>query len=133
MRRISPTRAQARSTTRCWPVIWRSFNFNRSEVVVKRTIVLAGMLVAVAISNLGAGYTPLLFTVLDIDSATSLPWNSPRNYLGIVEDYDVRHLVADTKRLLTPTMPTIVRMETLRRAAVYASRDRQAAEQLVAF
>jgi len=100
---------------------------------MKRTIVVAGMLVAIAAANVGAGYAPLLFTVLDIDSATSLPWNSPRNYLGIVEGYDVHHLVADTERLLKQPMPTIVRMETLRRAAVYASRDAQAAEQLVAF
>ena len=40
--------------------------------------------------------------------------------------------MADTETLLTPSTPTIVRMETLRRASIYASRERALAEQLIA-
>jgi hypothetical protein len=39
--------------------------------------------------------------------------------------------MSDTQALLTPATPVVVRMETLRRAALYASRDRQVAEQLL--
>ena len=35
--------------------------------------------------------------------------------------YDVSRLVADTLGLLTPSMPVVVRMETLRRATIYAA------------
>jgi hypothetical protein len=48
------------------------------------------------------------------------------------DDYDVHHVVADTEAVLTPSTPTLVRMETLRRASLYASRDRAVAEQLIA-
>jgi hypothetical protein len=70
---------------------------------------------------------------LDIGPAASLPWWSSTNFIGISDDYDFHRVVADTEGLLATPMPTIVRMETLRRATVYASRDRRVAEQLVAF
>ena len=46
------------------------------------------------------------------------------------DDDGVHGVVADTEALLTPSTPTLVRMETLRRATLYASRHRQVAEQL---
>jgi hypothetical protein len=101
--------------------------------MTKKTAWLSFALVACAAVRLAAVDAPLLFAVLDIGSAQSLPWTAPANYLGIRDDYDVHHVVADTSALLTPATPTIVRMETLRRAAVYASRDREVARQLVAF
>ena len=52
--------------------------------------------------------------------------------MGMRDDYDVSRVVADTEALLTPSTPTIVRMETLRRASIYASRDRAVAERLIA-
>jgi len=36
--------------------------------------------------------------------------------------YNVSHLIPDTLNLLTPQIPTNVREETLRRAAIYSSR-----------
>jgi hypothetical protein len=47
-------------------------------------------------------------------------------------DYDITHVVADTQALLKTEMPTLARMETLRRAVLYASRERALAERLVA-
>jgi hypothetical protein len=99
---------------------------------MRRTVLLAAVLLAGA-TRLGAVDAPLLFAVLDIGSAQSLPWNAPRNFLGISDDYDSHRVVADIGALLTPATPTLVRMETLRRAAVYASRDREVAWQLIAF
>ena len=45
--------------------------------------------------------------------------------------YDIQHVVADTEALLTPSTPVIVRMETLRRAALYASQDAKVASALL--
>ena len=74
---------------------------------------------------------PLLCHPFDIGSARSLPWGSGSEWLQARPDYDVSHLTADTLALLTPTQPVVVQMETLRRAAIYASRDRNAAAQLL--
>jgi len=76
---------------------------------------------------------PLFFKTFDIGSAKSLPWGDPSNFIGKRDDYDFHRVIGDTEALLTPSMPTIVRMETLRRAVLYSSRHRPVAEQLVAF
>jgi hypothetical protein len=74
---------------------------------------------------------PLLCHPYDIGSASSLPWNGP-GWLESKPDYDLSHLVPDTEALLAPSMPVIVRMETLRRASLYASRDASVAGALLA-
>jgi hypothetical protein len=66
---------------------------------------------------------PLLCHPFDIGNASSLPWNDNNNWHQGRSGYDVRHLVSDTEALLTPATPVIVRMETLRRAVLYASQD----------
>jgi len=75
---------------------------------------------------------PLLCHPFDIGDARSLPWSTGGNWAEGRPDYEIARLVADTEALLTPTTPVIVRMETLRRAAIYASRERHVAEQLFA-
>ena len=75
---------------------------------------------------------PLLCFPFNIGPATSLPWENDNNqWKGMRTDYDVSHLTADTVALLTPTTPIVVRMETLRRAALYATKDDQVAHGLV--
>jgi len=64
---------------------------------------------------------PLLCFPFDIGSAKTLPMG-PRGWESVDPRYDVSHLVADTIALLTPQTPVIVRMETLRRATVYAAK-----------
>ncbi len=76
---------------------------------------------------------PFICHPFDIGDAKSLPWGALNNYLAMRDDYDFRNVVADTEKLVTPSTPTIVRMETMRRAAVYASRDRAVARQLIEF
>jgi hypothetical protein len=73
---------------------------------------------------------PLLCEPFDIGDAKSLPWGGP-GWQAAKGDYDVRRLVDDTLSLLTPEAPVIVRMETLRRATIYAQRDRQVAADLL--
>ena len=74
---------------------------------------------------------PLLCHPFDIGAARSLPWDGARGWANGRADYDVKNLVRDTEQLLTPSTPVIVRMETLRRAALYASRDGEVAKQLL--
>jgi len=95
---------------------------------VLRTFAIAFGSVALA-SSVFAG-PPLLCHPYDIGSARSLPWNDAAGWTGTRADYKLENLVADTDALLTPTTPVVVRMETLRRAAIYASMDAKVAKQL---
>ncbi len=74
---------------------------------------------------------PLLCHPYEIGTARSLPWNTNGSWSNMAPGYDVTHLIADTDALLTPATPVIVRMETLRRASIYASTDAAAASQLL--
>ena len=72
-----------------------------------------------ATTSLRAG-TPLICHPYTIGAAKSLP-GSDGDWKGVNPSYDRTHLVRDTLALLTPETPVIVRMETLRRAAIYAT------------
>jgi hypothetical protein len=74
---------------------------------------------------------PLICHRLDIGTARSLPWSGTAWDLSGNENYDTRNLVRDTLALLDGDMPAIVRMETLRRATLYARKDPQAAKELL--
>lgn len=62
---------------------------------------------------------PLICHPYEIGQAKSLPTGTDR--FGTSTSYDRTHLVADTLALLTPDVPVLVRMETIRRAAIYAT------------
>jgi hypothetical protein len=74
---------------------------------------------------------PLLCHPFDIGTAKSLTWDNSNGWQGRVGATNMKTLVADTEALLTSDTPVIVRMETLRRAALYASTDAQIATELV--
>ncbi len=74
---------------------------------------------------------PLLCHPFDIGSARSLPWDGTSAWWQGRADYKLENLVADTEAVLTPATPVIVRMETLRRAALYASLDDKVAGRLL--
>lgn len=92
--------------------------------------ILAGIL---GIPRIALAGPPLICHPFDIGGAKSLPWmggdrQSGRDWRGVDPNYAISRLVEDTLALLTPEQPVIVRMETLRRAAVYgawALRDRE--------
>jgi hypothetical protein len=73
---------------------------------------------------------PLLCFPFDIGSARSLPMGHS-GWHDTDPKYDVSRLVDDTLALLTPAASLNLRMETLRRAAVYASTQPQVAQALV--
>jgi len=74
---------------------------------------------------------PLLCHPFDIGPAASLPWGPATSWFGGDPAYQVTRLVPDTEALLGPETPVVVRMETLRRASIYASRDPKIAGQLL--
>src|ERR1700682_4611306 len=74
---------------------------------------------------------PLICHAIDIGTAQSLPWTSSGWNLSGQEKYDVSHLVPDTLALLQPNTPVQVRMETLRRATLYAQQRTAIAKELL--
>ena len=64
--------------------------------------------------------SPLICHPYPIGSAPTLP-GSDGDWKGVNPGYDRRNLERDTLALLTPSTPILVRMETLRRAAIYAT------------
>lgn len=91
---------------------------------------LPAVLVAAAVVPALAG-PPLICSRFDIGAASSLPWNVGPNWRGDVDTYDRSQLTSDTLALLTDPTPVLVRMETLRRAAIYVMTDRPAADALL--
>src|SRR5260370_31745815 len=75
---------------------------------------------------------PLICHPYDIGSAKSLPWNSGKNWDNPDPSYNLKNLASDTVAILDQTPTVLVRMETMRRAVVYGSRDHEAARTLLA-
>ena len=94
---------------------------------VLRSLLLAAVLLVPATSIAGP---PLLCHPFDTGGAASLPWGDGWNRID--RGYDTTRLGADTQRLLAIDTPVIARMETLRRAAIYASGDGTIARDLAA-
>jgi hypothetical protein len=74
---------------------------------------------ALVLPSLAFAGPPLICHPYEIGSAKSLPGGNWGH--GVSGSYDRKNLVDDTLELLTPAMPVIVRMETLRRAVIYAT------------
>jgi hypothetical protein len=77
------------------------------------------VLMPVLAAPLHAG-TPLICHPYAIGDAKSLP-GSDGDWKGVNPAYDRTHVIRDTLAILTPDTPLLVRMETLRRAAIYAT------------
>jgi hypothetical protein len=75
---------------------------------------------------------PLICHTIEIGQSKSLPWISHNWNLSGGETYDTQNLVRDTLEILAPETPVLVRMETLRRATLYARKDPVAAKELLA-
>jgi hypothetical protein len=89
---------------------------------------LAALLFLAASAQAGP---PLICHTIDIGQAKSLPWTNHGWNLSGSENYDLKNLVSDTLTILDSSAPVLVRMETLRRATLYARRDPQIARELL--
>ena len=77
---------------------------------------------------------PLICHPYDIGSAQSLPWGHGHDTLGFDnpdQNYNTKQLTADTLKILDAGAPVIVRMEAMRRAALYGSNDHPSAATLL--
>jgi hypothetical protein len=75
---------------------------------------------------------PLICHPIEIGQARSLPWSSHSWNLSGSESYEVKNLVRDTLEILGLETPVLVRMETIRRATLYARKDSAVAKELLA-
>jgi len=82
-----------------------------------------------AFSQIALAGSPLLCHPFDTGQAKSLPWGSG-SWRTVKADYDTNRLVDDTVALLASNTPVIVRMETLRRATIYAMKSEKLAVEL---
>ena len=84
---------------------------------------MTALVLTLAAASPAVAGPPLLCHPYDIGSAKSLPWDGMTGWYQERSDYPLKQLVTDTEAILQPATPVVVRMETLRRAAIYASRD----------
>jgi len=80
-------------------------------------------------TNFAQAGPPLICHPIEIGQAKSLPWVE-FNHKGS-SDYDLKNLTRDTLAILDSNTPVLVRMETLRRATIYARQDPQVAKELI--
>jgi hypothetical protein len=92
-------------------------------------VLVAAVLCFASIAQAGP---PLICHTIETGQAKSLPWIGHNWNLSGSENYDTKNLVSDTLDILTPDTPVLVRMETLRRATLYARKDPLAAKELLA-
>ena len=97
---------------------------------ILRSACAALLALCIAASPAWAG-PPLICHAFDIGNAKSLPWVSHDWNLSGGENYDTNGLSKDTVAILDSSRVTLVHMETLRRATLYARKDTQAAKQLL--
>jgi hypothetical protein len=100
--------------------------------MLKRSLshVLGAALLLTVVSVAEAG-PPLICHAFETGPAALLPWGRGAGWNSPDPAYDVRRVTADTLRVLTPDAPILARMENLRRATIYASRDRAVAFELL--
>ena len=87
--------------------------------------------VALALAVVVYAGPPLICHPIQIGDAKSLPWISHNWNLSGAETYDVKNLIGDTLAILTPETPVLVRMETLRRATLYARQNPKVGNELL--
>jgi len=92
-------------------------------------VLVAAVLCFASIAQAGP---PLVCHTIEIGQAKSLPWIGHNWNLSGGENYDTKSLASDTLDILAPETPVLVRMETLRRATLYARKDPLAAKELLA-
>lgn len=91
---------------------------------------LVGLFALILTGSAMAG-PPLICHAFDLGAEKSLPWTGSAWNLSGNENYDTANLVHDTLALMDTNAPVIVRMETLRRATLYARKDPRAAKELL--
>jgi len=93
--------------------------------------IVAIVVTFLSLASVAQAGPPLICHTIEIGQARSLPWVSHTWNLSGGETYDTKNLTRDTLEILSPDTPVLVRMETLRRATLYARKDPVAAKELL--
>ncbi len=96
-----------------------------------RFVLLAVLTTMVLMPVAAQAGPPLICHPVEIGGAKSLPWTADLYNLSGRDDYDLSRLVTDTLAILVPGTPVLVRMETLRRASIYAQKDSRVSKELL--
>jgi len=104
----------------------------RTPMIRSSRFVVVLLATLLSLATLTKAGPPLICHSVEIGAAKSLPWISHDWNLSGGETYDTKNLVRDTLEILAPDTPVLVRMETLRRATLYARKDSRAAKELLA-
>ena len=96
---------------------------------IRRQISAAALLLAM--SSIAEAGPPLICHPFETSGTGLLPWGHGEGWNTPDRSYDLQRLPADTLALLDADAPVLTRMENLRRAVIYATRDRRVAEQLL--
>lgn len=75
---------------------------------------------------------PMICHPVQIGVAKSLPWKTVDGWNGTDPAYNLASLSSDTLAILSPSAPINLRMETMRRAAIYTAKNQTLAAQLTA-
>jgi hypothetical protein len=102
------------------------------HVLPRTSRAVLAVAVLVTLSRAVEAGPPLICHPFETGAAPLLPWSTGTGWNTPDRSYDVQRLASDTLRLLTPEAPVLARMENLRRATIYASRDRRVAAELLA-
>jgi hypothetical protein len=93
-------------------------------------LAISTMAVVLGFTTFAQAGPPLICHPIEIGQAKSLPWVEFNHKGSSV--YDLNNLSQDTLAILNSRTPVLVRMETLRRATIYARQDPQVAKELIA-
>lgn len=74
---------------------------------------------------------PLICFPFETEGGKLIAWGSGPGWNTPDRSYDIKKLVADTNAILATDAPILNRMETMRRATIYAMRDPQIAQELL--
>ena len=85
----------------------------------------------IALPSAALAGPPLICHPFQTAGSELLPWAAGSGWNNPDPRYNLQRLQGDLLKLLGPDAPVLSRMENMRRAAIYAARDRQVAEQLL--
>jgi hypothetical protein len=100
------------------------------EKPMTKSILSCALLACLLASVPAIAGPPLICQPIDIGNAKSLPWRMVNGWDGTDRSYDTARLMGDMLALLAPGAPLNLRMETMRRAALYAAKDERLASDL---
>lgn len=98
-----------------------------------RAVAVAAFATAAFAATPALAGPPFICHAFELSGNPSLPWSqvAANGWNNPDPTYDISRLTTDVPKLLTASTPVSARMETLRRATIYASRDKAVAADLL--